>query len=217
VTQIHGVSIASLASKVSLAIPVAVSLTVFKTQLKVFNLVNYIGLILTFVAIVLAGIRKEDGVIIRKDKSLLVLPILVFLFSGFIDTSINFVNIFYLQPGEENAFSIALFFSAFISGIVIFLFLNQKPDPKSIPWGIALGIVNFFTIVFLLKTLSFFQNDGAFTFPIINISIIILSTFLSRILFRETWSRYQVLGIVLGILSLLFISYQEILSGIGYQ
>lgn len=217
VTQLYGISIASLASKVSLAIPVTFSLWVFKTQLKDFSVLNYLGLLLTFIAIILSSIRKSEKIRIEKSSLIIFLPVAVFFISGFIDTSINYVNIFHLTDAEANSFTIALFFSAAVSGIIMFLFQKRKLDVKCIPWGTGLGIINFFSVVFLLKTLTHFNNDGAFTFPIVNLSIILFSTIISAFLFKESLSRYQLAGLLTGFTALLLISYQEILSTIFAQ
>jgi len=212
VTQLYSISIASLASKVSLAIPVIFSMWVFKTQLKAFDVLNYLGLLLTFFAITLSSIRKDEKFNVDSKLLMFFLPATVFIISGFIDTSVNFVNIYYLRPDEANIFPLALFLSAALSGSIIFLFQKKKIDVKSIPWGIGLGIINYFSVVFLLKTLTHFGNDGAFTFPIVNLSIILFSTILSRFIFKENLSRFQLTGLITGFIALILVSYQELLS-----
>jgi len=212
VTQLYSISIASLASKVSLAIPVIFSMWVFRTQLKAFDIFNYLGLILTLIAIVLSSIREDEKFKVGANSLMVFLPVSVFFISGFIDTSINYVNVYHLRSSDADTFSIALFLSAAIAGFIIFLFQRKKLDLKCLPWGIGLGAINFFSVVFLLKTLTHFGNDGAFTFPVVNLSIILFSTILSRFLFKEELSRFQFTGLTTGFIALILISYQEILS-----
>jgi drug/metabolite transporter (DMT)-like permease len=146
------------------------------------------------------------------NKLLIFLPVSVFFLSGLIDTSLNYANLFLINEEDASEFTITLFFFAALAGTVAFGISGKKPDVKSLPWGIVLGLVNLFSVVFLLKTLTFFNNDGAFTFPVINIGIIVLATFASKIIFKDIWNRYQVLGIALGLVSLFLIAHQEIIN-----
>jgi hypothetical protein len=209
-SQIFDVSIASLASKVSLAIPVFFSLVVFQSFLRPFDWLYYLGIFLTLAAIVTSGLRKESDFLIPRTKYFLLLPFSVFILSGVIDTSLNYANLQLISAEESLAFTIVVFFSAALLGTIAFLFGKQKFESRSIPWGVTLGVVNVFTIILLLKTLHFFNNDGAFVFPLVNIGIIIVATIFSGFMFREKWDKFKMMGIGFGILALLLIAHQEI-------
>jgi drug/metabolite transporter (DMT)-like permease len=75
---------------------------------------------------------------------------------------------------------------------------------KSVGAGIALGIPNFFSIYFLLKTFQFW--DKSIAIPLNNVSIVIVSALLGYFLFKEKLSNINALGVLIAIVSILLIS-----------
>jgi len=209
-SQVFDVSIASLSSKVSLAMPVFFSLVIFQSFLRTFDWLNYLGLFLTFAAIITSSLKKELDLVIPRNKHFVVLPISVFFLSGIIDTSLNYATLKLISSEESLDFTIVVFFSAALLGTIAFVFGKKKFESGSIPWGVTLGVINVFTIVLLLSTLRYFNNDGAFVFPLVNIGIIIFATVASGFIFKEKWNKFKVMGIGFGILALLLIAHQEI-------
>lgn len=209
--QLAGVSVTSVASKMSMVIPILFSLFFMKIESKDFSFLNYGGIILAILSIYLASIRKRSGGNLGKMKGyLLVLPFAVFVFGGAIDTLINFSNHTYLAPENQDTFPILLFACAAVIGIIILIVKRRKPELKNIIGGICLGIPNFFALLFAFKSLSVFENNGAVFFPIYNVGIIMASTVGAIILFRERLSRINYLGLGLSVLALYLLSYQEI-------
>lgn len=221
-TQLVSVTVGSLASKTSLVIPVIFSLFVFKTQQKTFDWINYMGIGLALAAIVLSTIKKEP-----KDKANpsgssntngrnFLLALLVFLLSGLSDTSLNYLNYAFIRPETNAMFLIILFGTAALTGtlFVAFRVLSGKDQlqVRNLVGGIYLGVPNFFSLYFLLNALSAFNNDGAFIFPILNIGIILFSSILAVILFKERLMRINQLGILVAILAMFCIAYQEIMK-----
>ncbi len=211
-TQVRGVSVASVASKMSLAIPVVFSLFIFKYAVSELDTWNYLGIALAFVSIWLVSKRKKDSTSSPVTFKFLLLPLAVFLLGGLIDTSLNYVNHHFIDENIEPIFPIIIFASAFISGTVICLIKKVKFDWKEVIGGIYLGVPNYFSIFFQLKALSAFENNGAIVYPALNIGIIIGSTLLAILLFTERLSRINWLGVGLALIVILLLSYQEILK-----
>ncbi len=215
-TQRVSISAASLASKLSLVMPVTFSLWVLQLEnVSPMDYLNYIGLILVFLAIFSTSVKKKDSSSKSKKGILtLLLPTLVFLFSGIIDILFNYANAQLIPPEKTAAFSVFLFFSSGVVGVIILLFTilinKEKFELKSIVGGIALGIPNYFSIYFLLKALNHFNNNGAFLYPIFNMGVIILSTLVGVLLFKEKLSTLNKIGVALAVLAILLISHQEI-------
>ncbi len=220
-TQLVSVTVGSLASKTSLVIPVVFSLYVFKTQQKTFDWINYAGLALALAAIVLSTIKKNNGDEVKKAASNangrnFLLAFLVFLLTGLSDTSINYLNYAYIRPETNAIFLILLLGTAALTGtlfvMVRVLTGKDKLLLRNLVGGIYLGVPNFFSLYFLLKALSAFNNDGAFIFPILNIGIILFSSLLAIILFKERLSSLNKAGIVVAMLAMFCIAYQEIMK-----
>lgn len=212
-TQVRGVSVATVASKMSLAIPVVFSLFVFKYAVNSLDIWNYIGILLAFISIWLVSKKK------KSDNSgfnflFLLLPLAVFLLGGVIDTSLNYVNHHFIDEHIEPIYPIFIFSSAFITGTIVCLIKRVKFGRKEFAGGIYLGVPNYFSIFFQLKALSAFDNNGAIVYPALNIGIIIGSTLLAILLFREKLSRLNYIGVLLALVVIFLLSYQEILKAL---
>jgi uncharacterized membrane protein len=140
----------------------------------------------------------------------LYLPLLVFLGSGIIDASIQYAEQFLVPAEEFPIFSSTVFASAALCGLVFILIRSFKTPvkilPRSIIGGIALGVPNFFSIYFLLRAL---QNDvlnSASVFTINNVAIVMFSTLLGILLFKEVISAKNWVGIMMAILSILLVA-----------
>ncbi|MEO1053842.1 MAG: hypothetical protein AAFX87_24605 [Bacteroidota bacterium] len=211
-TQKFSITVSSIASKMSLIIPVLFSLLVLKLQTKAYDYVNYIGLVLGFIAILLSSYRKSRDRSERVLKPIdFILPIVIFLFGGVIDTVINYVNVKHLMDDDQAIFPVVLFASAAVWGIIALFFRKGRLDMKSLLGGVLLGMVNYFSVYFVLKALSSFGNDGAMVFPILNIGIILVSSLLSILLFKEKLLKVNWLGLILALIAIIFISYQDII------
>ena len=212
-SQLIGVSVTSVASKMSLVIPVLFSLFFMKIESKDFSFLNYAGIILAVVSIYLASIRKGST---KKSTSklgyFLLLPFAVFVFGGAIDTLINYSNHVYLTTENQESFPIILFAFAAVIGIIILLLQRKKLEIKNLIGGICLGIPNFFALLFIFKALSVFENNGAVFFPIYNVGIIIASTLGAMIIFKEKLNKINYLGLTLSMIALYLLSYQEMIE-----
>jgi multidrug transporter EmrE-like cation transporter len=140
------------------------------------------------------------------------LPFTVFVAGGLIDISINYSNYVLINEQNEEVFAIALFGGAAIIGSVLLIFQKRKLELKSLVGGIYLGIPNYFSLYFVLKALTVFENNGAVFYPIYNVGIIMLSSFLAMLLFKERLSKLNFLGLGLSVLALFLLSHQEIIE-----
>ena len=210
-SQFIGVSVTSVASKTSMVVPIIFSLLFLKIDSKDFSLWNYVGMFLAVFSIYLASIRRDHLMNTSiKKKYLFLLPAAVFICGGAIDTIINFSNHTYLTSESQEVFPIILFALAAGIGMMIMLFSKKRLELKNVIGGVCLGIPNFFGLLFILKALSIFQNNGAVFFPIYNVGIILVSTIGAMIIFREKLSKINYTGLVLSMLALYLLSYQEI-------
>ena len=84
---------------------------------------------------------------------------------------------------------------------------NNKMKIKfhNISWGIALGIPNYITLLYFIKSLKSERFLSSEIFPIINIGVIVVCTTFSIILFKERVTIYNWLGLGLGIFSIFII------------
>jgi len=208
-TQRLGITVATIASKLSLVIPVSFSLLLFSRGGTGFTLPNYIGLALSLVAIVLASLQSTK--IKTKGKwtngKALLLPISVFLLGGLLDTLLNWGNLTLIGPGEYPVFVTGIFILTFTWGIIWLIKKREKFQALSWIGGLMLGVPNFFSLIFLLKTLEAYDNNGALIYPLVNIGIIIGGALISITVFKDRLLTINYIGVFLALVSLILISW----------
>lgn len=198
--QKNGLSVASVASKMSVIIPVIFGVYVLNEGL---GFQKIAGIILALIAVYLTSIKPNSDVKLTRS---LYLPIALFLGSGIIDTSVN-----YFAPQDKiPLFSATIFGIAFILGILVLFYksarLKTKFKLKSIPFGLALGIVNYASIFFLLKALRVEGYESSTLFTINNVAIVAISTLVGLIMFKECISNKNCLGIGIAVISIIVVT-----------
>lgn len=215
-TQNLGMAVASLVSKISMMIPVAVSIFLLNDKL-IPSLEKILGIILALGALVFISLKKEKLPRSTEHDSLktfdwraIVMTITVFLGSGMVDTFSNYANARVINPSQTAAFTISVFLFAFVFGS-LHLFIKSIKNSSSINYqtilgGITLGVPNFFAYYFMLTALQKFNNDGSFIFPMANISVILASTLLGVGIFNERLSNANKVGVAMALLSIVLLS-----------
>jgi drug/metabolite transporter (DMT)-like permease len=201
-TQRSGLSVVSVATKMAVVIPIAFGLWYYQEPIGFFK---GVGIVFALFAVYLASVKTKGGMRL-KSKNLL-FPILVFFGSGLIDTSINFLqNDFIGDKSLIPLFSATIFAAAAILGLFVVAIQKIrgvfKFETKNMVAGIVLGVPNYFSIFFLVKSLrsDLFDSSGIFT--INNVAIVILSTVVGILFFKENLSLKNWIGIVLAIISI---------------
>ncbi len=203
-SQKLGVSVASVATKMSLAIPVLLGVLLYNEQL---GPIKIIGVFLALAAVYFSSVR-ESRLVIRKKE--LLLPLLVFLGSGIIDSSIKFLEETAVPPEEFPLFSATVFASAATTGMLFILITafrsRVRVNYRNLLGGMALGVPNFFSIFFLLRALQNELLNSASIFTINNVAIVMLSTLLGIILFKEKVSPLNWGGIAMAVVSIFLVA-----------
>ncbi|MFC4219967.1 EamA family transporter [Flagellimonas marina] len=202
--QVSGVSVASVATKMSLVIPVIFGIWLYNESL---SWIQVVGIALALVAVYLASLKEKHIVINRKD---LLLPFLVFLGSGIIDTSIKYFEELHLTDAEVPIFSSMIFGCAALSGL-IFIGIQSKKTPvkanfRNVLGGIALGVPNYFSIYFLIIALRSDMLSSAAIFTLNNVAIVMASTLTGILLFKERLTLKNWGGVVLAVLSIVLVA-----------
>lgn len=212
-TQRMGITATSLANNISLVIPVVFSLIVLKSSQN-FDALNYLGLFLAMIAVVLSTLKKEKKIETRSlNTSDWLLPIVVFVMYGITNTAFNFLNARYVTAsGNTIPFTLIILIGSIVFGTIILIIRilrgKEKLQLKSLWAAIPLGIPNFLSFYFLLKALDAFQNNGAYVLPIYNISVILLSAIIALAFFQEKLSNLNKVGLMLAVIAIGLISHQ---------
>lgn len=206
-SQKFGVSVSMVAAKLSVVMPIVFALLFFGENLTVFQIT---GIVLSLLAVYF--ISQKSNTDANKSGSNWILPVIVFIGSGIIDTTLNFIQKQFVPAVSEAYVITTVFTIAFVLGILLLTYLvifkNQKVAFKNVYWGVLLGIPNYFSMLFLVKTLSYFPKASATFFPINNIGIVAASTLVSVLFFKEKLNTKNMIGLALSLMAIALISIQ---------
>jgi len=203
-SQRNGISVASVASKMSVIIPVCFGVLLHNESM---GFAKIIGVLLALIAVYFSS-KKEEGSI--ADYKNILLPVLVFFGAGAIDTSLKIMQNNYLPSEEIAMFSSHTFLMAFSAGIVLIGFNilkdKMKITGKSILGGIILGIPNYFSLYYLIKMLDSRVFESSTIFTIHNVAIVVVSTLVAILFFKEKITMRNGIGIALALVAIFLVT-----------
>jgi len=199
--EVAGTALSTLSSRISLFIPVAFSIFLFNETPTTLNLIGFVFTAITIYLFYLS---------LRKDKSRSLKPIDFFFLAsvmigiGFADFSMKVFQ--QTRPLEEKQFFItSIFFFAFVYSGSIVLLKKIRLNKKTIVSGSILGIPNVLSSVFLIGALE--SIAAIIVYPIVNIGIILFTTILAYLFWKESLNRLGVLSLLTGLISIILLTF----------
>jgi drug/metabolite transporter (DMT)-like permease len=200
-----GLSVASIATKMSLVLPFVFSLVIHEGRGG--NVYSFVGLAFAACAIwfVSGSGSKENA----SSLGFSWLPILIFFLTGLTDVLSQWSNESLVPSESRNLFVMFVFAGAFFGSlpVVVYQYVNAK---VRINWltlgaGVLLGVPNYFSYYMLLKALQEFNNEGNIVFPAGNLGVILMTGVTSFLFFKDPFTLRNLLGIIFSALSLGFL------------
>jgi drug/metabolite transporter (DMT)-like permease len=202
--QINGVAVTSVAGKMSVVIPIFFGVFLYNESV---TFLKILGIFIALVAVYLASVKEEKST--HKNAGLL-FPVLLFLGSGIIDTTLKFVEVNYVEKEDVSVFSGSLFgFAAFFGLVILLIKSIKKREPfgmNNIIAGIILGVPNYYSIIFLIKALQTEGFESSTLFTINNVGIVIVSTLVGILVFKEQFSFKNKIGVGLAIVGIVIVA-----------
>lgn len=200
-----GLMVVAISQKMSLIIPLAFSIVYYKES---YGLMKISGIVLALIAIYFSS-QKSDLGSGKNTKVNYLIPFLIFLGSGIVDVSIKISQEHFAQQVNFEVLLAFIFGAAGVVGMSKMIITKTKIRIKDFVAGISLGLFNFASTYFLMKALAQNEYESSFVFAINNIGIILLSTFVASVIFKERLNKINYIGIVLAVASILFIYYSN--------
>ena len=185
-TRHNGVVLSSVFMKLGILVSTLLSVVWFGESP---TLLQIIGFLLAVTAIVIINFQK--GACLNKKSWALLLMLLA---AGMGDGMSKVYEVY----GDSNFENLFLFFTFLAALLLCLIFLAHKKERlgfKELCYGAALGIPNFFSSLFLLKSLTVIP--AVIAFPTVNVAVILVVSLAGFLLFREKLSRRQIIGGVL--------------------
>lgn len=201
--QKAGVAVTAVASKMSVIIPVAIGFFIYDDHISFLKIA---GILTAFPAFYL--IFKKPDKPIEPDKRYIFLPLILFLGTGSNDSIMKHAQKYHI--GNEFLLFLGVIFTfSLIIGSAFLIrklyYTRQRLELRNLLAGFLLGFFNFSSTYFFLKGLTVFESSVFF--PVFNVSIVSMGALIGLLIFKEKlwWKNW--LGIVLAILTILFIAF----------
>lgn len=203
-SQVAGISITSVASKMSVILPIVFSIAFYNENI---YLLKVTGIFLALIAVLFSSIKNRGE---NLDKRYLFLPLITFLGTGTIDSLIKYAQQEYISPENSAVFTSILFGVAFLLGVLVSIFrripLKQFLEPRVFALGMALGIANYGSIYYLIRALGESNTDSSIIFGLNNIGVVALSVFIGLLFFREHLTKLNWSGVALSFVAIWLLS-----------
>jgi len=204
-SQKAGMSITSVAGKMSVIFPIAFSLLYDPDDM--LSVLKLAGILLVLPGVLMTVFKKKTSL---PGMAYIYLPLLLFAGMGLVDSFIKLAQYKYVSEENLSFFTAVLFSISALIGLTLSLMkrngLRSLLQPKVLIWGSCLGLVNFGSIYFLVRALNFRDPlgnglDSSVVFGINNIGIVCLSVLLGRLAFSERLSLMNKTGIFICLLA----------------
>ena len=217
----NGITVASIVSKNAMVVSVTAAFFLYGD---VVNVPKITGILAAVLAIVLSSARSKSALATAEvSGSNWLYPFMAFAISGTIETLLKYTQEYHLHSGEQSVFLIFLFGTAGAIGTLVFLGQQFSPHLRSgrspqktfqnLLGGLLLGVPNYGSIYFLIRTLEQPNWESSVVYPVNNIGVVLLSTLLAYLFFHEKMSRLRLLGVGLAIAAIGLIAWGTNLAG----
>jgi drug/metabolite transporter (DMT)-like permease len=199
--RIIGVSVTTIASKMSLAL--AVLLFVWVDPNEHLSLTKIMAILVAMSGVYFSSL-KDDG---RKlsIRSFL-LPALILLGSTGVDFGIAYFSSFPANDDELKLYSCLSFGMAGLCGsvfMVIQLYTGRMTlTLRDVLGGLVLGAINYGSIIFLVLAYDSGIMQKSAMLPINNLGVVLVSALAAVLVFKEKLTRYNWLGVALSLVAL---------------
>jgi len=194
----NGIGLTVSVMRISLVIPVIVSILIF---LEATSTMRIIGLIIAFLAL---------GVLFKPSKTEKDTRAILYLIAIFIITGIGDVSLKIFQNSGSDMMDKWQFMGIiFLTSGIISLFyslIGPKPIPKrgEIISGIMLGVPNLLASIFIIMALE--RVPASVTFPTANLTIIVMGTLVGRYYWKDMLTRRHYVVITLSVIAILLLT-----------
>jgi drug/metabolite transporter (DMT)-like permease len=199
--QRAGVSVAVLASRLSVAIPAILAFLLYGDS---FDAVKTVGLTAALSSLYLCTATGQDFFVSHRWLRRL-LPILVFFMFGCHFALLKFTQARYLDSLSYHLYVTTSFFFALATSVAIglaWIRAGVKVRYRDLVAGGVLGSINYGAIYFLVKVLGLEGWQSSQLFPIYSVGVVSVSSIFAMILFKERLSRLKTFGLAVGLMAI---------------
>ncbi|MFN0031832.1 MAG: EamA family transporter [Flavobacteriales bacterium] len=201
-----GVSVATIASKMSLALAAVIFVLVVPDEK--FSMLKAVALIAALAGVVFASLQSDGQ---KFQTRYLVWPLLILLGSTAVDFGIAYLSSFTMHEYERELFPCLAFGVAALSGICLVAYQVLRRtlhlSMKDVLGGLVLGLVNYGSVYFLVMAYEQGLFSRSITLCINNLAVVLIAALGALLLFREKPNKANLIGIALSIFAIVLLAF----------
>ena len=201
VTRRNGVAVAAVSARLAVVIPVAAAFVLYGDSIAGTKIA---GILLALGSLIL--LKPDNGGGLRQSGGLR-MPLYLFAAFGFNLAYTKWIQARFLPPDTYHYYLTFCFLWAFAWGVFALLLRrhDRRVPLRAAVAGVVLGINNYGAIFFLIAALAQPRWESSVVFPIVSVSVVVLSFFGGTLLFGERLTLKKSAAVVLGGLALMLI------------
>ena len=205
-SQKNGVAMTSIAVKMSMAISLILMIVLYNEPVGWLKLT---GIALAFIGVFLVSYtgKSESG----TAKNQVWMLATLFIGSGILDFLLNYVQKHHLEHLTPSLYSAFGFGGAGLIGFAILMTQVLRKQAslsvKSVVAGVALGIPNYFSIYLLMESYRSTGWNDSTVLAVINVSIVLVSSVIGFIAFKEHVTVKKIIGLVAAIAAIVVLYF----------
>lgn len=202
-SQKNGVGVTSVAVKMSLALSMVCLSLMYH---EVMAVAKVVGVCCALLGVGLVTFQRGTA-----KTTTFWMPLVLFLASALLDVMLNYVQHEVLQGVTPAIFAATCFAGAGIMGSLIVGVRStlgiSNVCLRSVLAGVFLGIPNFFSIYLLMESYRDVAWTDSSVLGVTNVGIVVVTTLIGRVFFREILSIRQVAGLASAAVAILLLSF----------
>lgn len=201
-----GISVTTVSAKMAVVIPMVFAIIMFNETAGFLKILS----IFLALASVFLSVYKKQAIKSKSGIWAIVLPFILFLGMGIENSILIYAKEKYIDASISALFSATLFAVALMSGFILIVLkpstLKGFAVPKIWFFGLILGLFNYGSIYFMLRTLNsgIFANSVAY--GIVNVGIVSITVLIGTAFFKEKLTKLNIAGVLLSVITFIILA-----------
>ena len=216
-TEVAGMSLATGVMRLSVVIPFLASWLIWD---EVPSAAQGVGLVVAGAAFFLIAQKEQSGEqpalsssypaasYIGRSGYITGVLVGLFLVGGTVDVFMKAFDEGFEATSSRDVFLVLVFGVAFSIGAGLVIWRGRQhgrwPARRTVAWGLLLGLINYSSVVFILRAIR--QLSGPFVFPANNIALVMGAALLGVLFWGERLTRKNWVGMGMAALALFLLS-----------
>lgn len=205
-SRVAGISKTTVSAKMAVVIPMVFAIVMFNETAGFLKIAS----IFLALASVVLSVYKKQAIKTKSGIWTIVLPFILFLGMGIENSILIYAKEIYIDASISALFSATLFAVALMAGLLLVIIkpstLKGFAVPKIWFFGLILGLFNYGSIYFMLRTLNSGVFANSVAYGIVNVGIVSITVLIGTAFFKEKLTKLNIAGVLLSVVTFIILA-----------